>query len=64
MYKKVDEVLSENSSDNYFFDDEFMYVRELLNKFTDKDWKHLTQDLKDKDDKYKIRLAYCIDEDA
>lgn len=64
VYKKVDEVLSENSSDNYFFDDEFMYVRELLNKFTDKDWKHLTQELKDKDDKYKIRLAYCIDEDA
>lgn len=64
LYKKVDEVLSENSSDNYFFDDEFMYVRELLNKFTDKDWKHLTQDLKGKDDKYKIRLAYCIDEDA
>ncbi|MBC2047426.1 hypothetical protein [Listeria booriae] len=60
MYKKVDEVLSENSSDNYFFDDEFMYVRELLNDFTEDDWKYL----RSKEDKYKIRLAYCIDEDT
>ncbi|MBC1371820.1 hypothetical protein HB847_05505 [Listeria booriae] len=64
MYKKVDEVLSENSSDNYFFDDEFMYVRELLNDFTEKDWKYLIRYLRSKEDKYKIRLAYCIDEDT
>ncbi|MBC1287248.1 hypothetical protein HB818_15930 [Listeria booriae] len=64
MYKKVDEVLSENSSDNYFFDDEFMYVRELLNDFTEDDWKYLIRYLRTKEDKYKIRLAYCIDEDT
>ncbi|MDT0110849.1 hypothetical protein QJV45_10245 [Listeria booriae] len=64
MYKKVDEVLSENSSDNYFFDDEFMYVRELLNDFTEDDWKYLIRYLRTKGDKYKIRLAYCIDEDT
>ncbi|MBC1559335.1 hypothetical protein HCA55_10265 [Listeria booriae] len=64
MYKKVDEVLSENSSDNYFFDDEFMYVRELLNDFTEDDWKYLIRYLRSKEDKYKIRLAYCIDEDT
>ncbi|WP_233449026.1 hypothetical protein [Listeria cossartiae] len=64
MYKKANEVLTDNSSDNYFFDDEFIYVRELLNKFTEDDWKSLIQELKSKDDKYKIRLAYCIDEDA
>ncbi|MBC1779496.1 hypothetical protein [Listeria booriae] len=64
MYKKVDKVLSENSSDNYFFDDEFMYVRELLNDFTEDDWKYLIRYLRSKEDKYKIRLAYCIDEDT
>lgn len=41
VYKKVDEVLSENSSDNYFFDDEFLYVRELLNECTEDDWRAL-----------------------
>jgi hypothetical protein len=64
MYEKVDEVLSENSSDNYFFDDEFLYVRELLNEFIENDWKDLAHNLKSKGDKYKIRLAYCIDEET
>ncbi|MDC2867896.1 MULTISPECIES: hypothetical protein [unclassified Bacillus (in: firmicutes)] len=64
MYKKVDAVLSENSSDNYFYDDEFMYVQELISEFTDIDWEQLVQGLKDRDDKYKIRLVYCIDEDT
>ena len=63
MYKKVDGVLNENSSDNYFYDDEFIYVQELLNEFTETDWKDLAQNLKNRDDKYKIRLAYCINED-
>ena len=57
MYEKVDEVLSENSSNNYFFDDEFLYVRELLSEFTKNDWKNLTHNLKSKKDKYKIRLG-------
>ncbi|MBC6297416.1 hypothetical protein HCJ45_09890 [Listeria sp. FSL L7-1517] len=64
MYEKVDEVLSENSSDNYFFDDEFLYVRELLSGFTENDWKDLTHNLNNKEDEYKIRLAYCIDEET
>ncbi len=63
MYEKVDAVLSENSADNYFYDDEFLYVQQLLSEFTNSDWENLTRRLKDKDDKYKIRLAYCIDED-
>ena len=63
MYEKVDAVLSENSADNYFYDDEFMYVQELMSEFTNIDWENLIRGLKDKDDKYKIRLAYCIDED-
>ena len=61
--RKVDAVLSENSADNYFYDDEFMYVQELMSEFTNIDWENLIRGLKDKDDKYKIRLAYCIDED-
>lgn len=64
VFTEVDKVLSEDSLDNYFYDDEFMYVQELISKFTDDDWKNLVQNLKNKNDKYKIRLAYCIDEDT
>lgn len=64
MYEKLDEVLSKNSSVNYFFDDEFLYVRELLSEFTGNDWKDLTHNLNNKEDNYKIRLAYSIDEET
>ncbi|MCU5338701.1 hypothetical protein OCA10_05745 [Bacillus cereus] len=64
MYEKVDAVLSGNSSDNYFYDDEFMYVQKLISEFTENDWDKLLQKLKNRDDKYKIRLVYCIDEDT
>ncbi|GMR66190.1 MULTISPECIES: hypothetical protein [Bacillus] len=64
MYEKVDAVLSGNSSDNYFYDDEFMYVQKLISEFTENDWDKLLQQLKNRDDKYKIRLVYCIDEDT
>ncbi|MDR4984006.1 hypothetical protein CN491_08955 [Bacillus cereus] len=64
MYEKLDTILSENSSDNYFYDDEFMYVQELISGFADIDWAKLVRSLKDRDDKYKIRLVYCIDEDT
>ena len=64
MYEKVDAVLSGNSSDNYFYDDEFMYAQKLISEFTENDWDKLLQNLKDRDDKYKIRLVYCIDEDT
>ncbi|MGO2963959.1 MAG: hypothetical protein ACTIDE_15230 [Carnobacterium maltaromaticum] len=63
MFEKVVGVLSENSSDDYFYDDEFIYVQELLRDFSDNDWEKLFQSVKSKGDKYKIRLVYCIDAD-
>lgn len=63
MFEKVVGVLSENSSDDYFYDDEFIYVQELLRDFSDNDWEKLFQTVKSKGDKYKIRLVYCIDDD-
>ena len=63
MFEKVVGVLSENSLDDYFYDDEFIYVQELLRDFSDNDWEKLFQSVKSKGDKYKIRLVYCIDDD-
>ncbi|PHE54301.1 hypothetical protein [Bacillus pseudomycoides] len=63
MYEELNEILSENSSEDSWYDDGFMYAQELLNDFTDKDWEKLFQSINDKNDKWKIRLAYCIDDD-
>ena len=63
MYEELNEILSENNSEDSWYDDGFMYAQELLNDFTDKDWGKLFQSINDKNDKWKIRLAYCIDDD-
>ncbi|HDR8178647.1 hypothetical protein [Bacillus cereus] len=63
MYEELNEILSENSSEDSWYDDGFMYAQELLNDFTDKDWGKLFQSINEKNDKWKIRLAYCIDDD-
>lgn len=63
MYEELNEILSENSSEDSWYDDGFTYAQELLNDFTDKDWRKLFQSINDKKDKWKIRLAYCIDDD-
>ncbi|HDR7638626.1 MULTISPECIES: hypothetical protein [Bacillus] len=63
MYEELNEILSENSSEDSWYDDGFMYAQELLNDFTDKDWGKLFQSINDKNDKWKIRLTYCIDDD-
>lgn len=63
MYEELDTVLSENSSDDSFYDDGVTYAEELLNDFTDTDWEKIFQNIHSKDDKWKVRLAYCIDDD-
>lgn len=63
MYEELNEILSENSSEDSWYDDGFMHAQELLNDFTEKDWGKLFQSINDKNDKWKIRLAYCIDDD-
>ncbi|MBA4538847.1 hypothetical protein H1Z61_17475 [Bacillus aquiflavi] len=63
MYEELDAVLSENSSDDSFYDDGVTYAEELLNDFTDPDWEKIFQNIHSKDDKWKVRLAYCIDDD-
>lgn len=61
MYNQLNEVLSQNSSDDYFYDDEFMYIQELMNKFVEKDWVLLKKEVKSKNIEWQRKLAYCID---
>ena len=64
MFDELDKILSEDSSEDSWYDDGCLYAEELLENFTDDDWKKLMQTIKTKDDKYKIRLAYSIEEDT
>ncbi|MGX7024625.1 hypothetical protein [Vagococcus hydrophili] len=64
MFDELNKILLEDSSENSWYDEGCIYAEELLGKFTDNDWKKLITTLKSKNNKYKIRLAYCIDEDT
>lgn len=64
MFDEIDKLLSEDSSENSWYDDGCVDAEELLNKFTEEDWMNLSQNLMSKGNRYKIRLAYCIDEDT
>lgn len=64
MFDELDKILSEDSSEDSWYDDGCLYAEELLEEFTDDDWKKLMQTIKTKNNKYKIRLAYSIEEDT
>ncbi|MEY8347169.1 hypothetical protein AALF16_02450 [Bacillus cereus] len=63
MYEELDSVLSENVSEDSWYNDGFMYAQDLLRDFTAEDWKKLFQHIDSKDNKWKIKLAYSIDDD-
>lgn len=41
-----------------------MQAQELLNNFTQSDWEEMYKNIDANSDLWKIRVAYCIDEDA
>ncbi|EAE9593947.1 hypothetical protein BZZ26_12450 [Listeria monocytogenes] len=64
MFDELNRILSEDSSEDSWYDDGYIYAEELLGNFTDDDWEKLMTTIKSKNDKYKIRLAYSVEEDT
>ncbi|WP_240422392.1 hypothetical protein [Listeria costaricensis] len=68
MFEKLDSYLldfiNENSSEDFWYDYAYMQAQELLNNFTQSDWEEMYKNIDSKSDLWKIRVSYCIDEDA
>jgi len=68
VFEKLDSYLldfvNENSSEDFWYDYAYMQAQELLNNFTQSDWEKMYQNIDVKSDLWKIRVAYCIDEDT
>ncbi|WP_461765799.1 hypothetical protein [Listeria seeligeri] len=56
--------INEDSSEDFWYDYAYMQAQELLNNFTQSDWEEMYKNIDAKSDLCKIRVAYCIDEDA
>ncbi|EOY6140969.1 hypothetical protein ACP9HJ_002246 [Listeria monocytogenes] len=67
MFEKLDiyllDFINENSSEDFWYYYTYLQAQELLNNFTQSDWVELYQNIVTKGDLWKIRVAYCIDED-
>lgn len=46
MYHELDKILSEDSSEDSWYDDGCIYTEELLGNFTESDWRALMQSVK------------------
>lgn len=68
MFEKLDSYLldfiNEDSSEDFWYDYAYMQAQELLNNFTQSDWEEMYKHIDTKSDLWKIRVVYCIDEDA
>ncbi|CEK34500.1 hypothetical protein UMC2_37111 [[Clostridium] sordellii] len=64
LYYKLNNLLSENTSEDSWYDDGFIYAQKLLSRFTENDWKKLFKYIDFKNTNYKIKLAYSICEDV
>lgn len=56
--------INENSSEDFWYDYAYLQAQDLLNNVTQSDWAELRQNIDTKSDLWKIRVAYCIDEDT
>lgn len=68
MFEKLDSYLldfiNEDSSEDFWYDYAYMQAQELLNNFIQSDWEEMYKHIDAKSDLWKIRVAYCVDEDT
>lgn len=63
MYEELDEYLSGEFTIDYWYDEGFSIAREMLEKFSDRDWEKLLKDVLLKPVDWQVRYAYCVDID-
>ena len=64
MFKEFDTYLDGYMTLDYWYDEGFDFARELLHDFYIDDWNKLREKLANKNDEWKLRLAYAIDSDC
>lgn len=61
MYKELDNLLSEESTIDSWYDDGFLIAQAIMNDFTTDDWRRLSNDVLNKDLEWQKKLVYCLD---
>lgn len=61
MYRELDNLLSEESTIDSWYDDGFLIAQNIMNDFSKDDWKKLSNDVLNKDLEWQKKLVYCLD---
>ena len=61
MYKELDDLLSEESTIDSWYDDGFLIAQMIMNDFTMDDWKKLSNNVLNKGLEWQKKLVYCLD---
>lgn len=63
MFNALDEVLSQEVTEDSWYDDGFSIAQEILTSFSPADWHTLSETILLKDIDYQKKLVYCLDDE-
>lgn len=61
MYEELDEYMSGFFTEDYWYDEGFSIVQDILKEFSGEDWKKLYNEVLNKDLDWQKKLIYCLD---
>ena len=62
MFEEFESGITDNSSDDYWYDEGLFYYQDVLDSFSDEDWKALSEKVGDYSEKAQIRCVECLSE--
>ena len=60
MLKEFESGINDNSCDDYWYDDGLFYYQEMLDGFSDEEWKELSEKIDDYSEKAQMRCVECL----
>jgi len=60
MLKEFESGINDNSCDDYWYDDGLFYYQEMLDGFSDEEWKELSEKIGDYSEKAQKRCVECL----
>ena len=62
MYSELDHLLKQDVTADSWYDDGFLMALDILERFSDEDWKKLCEEVLTKDLEWQKKLVYCLDD--
>lgn len=60
MYKELDNLLSEKSTIDSWYDDGFLIAQDIINNFSKDDWEKLSNNVLNKSLEWQKKIIYCF----